>query len=105
MPRDGFLAQHTAALLPLQPIAVKRGRWVRRMHAGGDQCGRRRQAGKSWYAWCGKAQKTGKQVDRSPGSILFAFFGILAAIFLFLRSERKKAAVGRRCVHMAAYTH
>lgn len=32
----------------------------------------------------------------SPGSILFAFIGILAAVFLFLRSERKKAAVGRR---------
>ena len=32
------------------------------------------------------------------GSIVIAFIAILASLFMLWRSERKKAAVGRRCV-------
>lgn len=96
MPGYGQPAQHITGLLPLQPIAVKRGKWVRRVHAGGHKRGRRPEACKSGYVKAISPSEDTWRTYARAGSILFAFIGIIVAVLLFLRSERKKAAVGRR---------
>lgn len=49
-----------------------------------------------WVCVVSRDAATGHMTNGCAGSILFAALAILVAAFLFIRSERKKAAVGRR---------
>src|SRR5258708_1928073 len=55
----------------------------------------------TWQIWVRRiytSLEEGSDIDSCAGSILFAFIAILVSLVLLWRSDRKKAAVGRRLV-------